>query len=285
MDSINNMRPDRLVTSVLVLYKTKLEESRTFVSLKPQLGFSNLVVYDNSPEACIVQDETVPYKHDPSNGGLTAAYAWAAALATEAGSEWLLLLDQDSNLPANYLQTFYDYVPYFASETVAAIPTVYSGGEIVSPRLVTAGIPGIGCLPQTSQGVQRREITGINSGCFVRLSYLRSIGGFISRNKLDGVDRFFFDSVHKDGCNVFLLPQTLDHQLSISDVGSISPDRWRSIVESETDFFQKTRPRSVRALQSALMFWRAISPITRLPSESRKLTLTESRRLFSTLFR
>ena len=48
-------------------------------------------------------DFPIHYVHDPSNGGLASAYNYALARAESEEREWLLLLDQDTSLTAEFI--------------------------------------------------------------------------------------------------------------------------------------------------------------------------------------
>ena len=77
MDLIDYQSDVNAIMAVLVLYKTKLEDSETFVSLGNSLKNSKLrmdiVVYDNSPtpmvtaSECINDNWTIHYIHDNTN--------------------------------------------------------------------------------------------------------------------------------------------------------------------------------------------------------------------------
>lgn len=71
-----------------------------------RLRLDHLLVHDNSPVADWAGLEPGPgltLSHDPTNGGTVAAYRAAAALARQRGHDWVLLLDHDTHLPADYL--------------------------------------------------------------------------------------------------------------------------------------------------------------------------------------
>src|ERR1700722_11755188 len=98
------------ILAIVVLYKQAPAESHALSSFfrilneRPQMaGHFSLVVYDNSPHSHEVADTfPVDYVHDPSNGGLAAAYNYALGRAEGAGYEWLLLLDQDTTLTSEF---------------------------------------------------------------------------------------------------------------------------------------------------------------------------------------
>ncbi len=99
--------------AVVVIYKLEIAASKTIASLhslgrQPGLEIS-LLIYDNSPspQTCehpIANLFPVTYVHDPQNGGLAPAYNRALQMAEANGAEWLLLLDQDTVLSADYFE-------------------------------------------------------------------------------------------------------------------------------------------------------------------------------------
>lgn len=274
----NTVRPPARISAVIVLYKRRLVDSPTFKTLSGQVEANRILVYDNSPELVGEPLPQIQYFHNPNNGGLTAAYAWAQERAKLDGSTWLLLLDQDSEVPPGYISTFENAVSGFSTDVVAAIPNVVSSGRVVSPRGVFAGIPGVGDLPRAQWGTCRKELTAINSGCFVRLDYLDSIGGFVASNSVDGIDRFFFGRVFADRKHVFRLPIEMEHDISISDTASIPLARWESINSAEADFYL-TKPKGTQALAALLLAARAASPRMRISAAARKATFRQAVRL------
>src|SRR5271163_1430995 len=102
------------ILAIVVLYQRAPSESEAFSSLIRILNadseaakFFSLILYDNSPQPHH-QERSVgfpfSYKHDPSNGGLVPAYNHALRRAEEMGSQWLLLLDQDTVLTLEFLE-------------------------------------------------------------------------------------------------------------------------------------------------------------------------------------
>ena len=95
-------------TIVIVVYNIHPEHSRTFSSLLNVLSdieINNLaiIVYDNSPERHDLNLDSnanlsITYKHDERNPGIAAAYNYALQEANKNGSEWLLLLDHDTQI-------------------------------------------------------------------------------------------------------------------------------------------------------------------------------------------
>ena len=123
------------ILSILVLYECQAHESQTIRSLqraykeRPQaFGSFKLIIYDNSPEP---QRESLefPFKHEyvhnPANEGVSAAYNYALQVAKRKDYDWLLLLDQDTDLPEDYISKLSNIIsdPICDNNVAAIVPT------------------------------------------------------------------------------------------------------------------------------------------------------------------
>ena len=133
------------ILAIIVLYKLSPEESPAFRSLRRclerQPGAAAriaAVLYDNSPAAHIAPH--VPfechYRHDETNPGLARAYQYALERAQEAGVPWLLLLDQDTEFTAAYLNEALAATAELSGDTstAAIIPKLVQEGILLSPH-------------------------------------------------------------------------------------------------------------------------------------------------------
>src|SRR5215469_5493045 len=106
------------VLCVIVLYKCDLKNSVSFNSIlkaaKGSKGTLKLLLYNNSPEINI---DTSAYEqekinvsliNDYTNSGVSTAYNFAHSMAKEEGKKWLLLLDQDTQLPPDFFSVFFE---------------------------------------------------------------------------------------------------------------------------------------------------------------------------------
>src|ERR1700761_9495191 len=100
------------VLAVVVLYKRSLEQSETLVSLgaaferHPEaLESFRVLVWDNSPTSLIHPTLPFPfdYFHSTKNNGTSGGFNGAMELAEKLGIPWLLLLDQDTTFPEEFL--------------------------------------------------------------------------------------------------------------------------------------------------------------------------------------
>lgn len=182
---------------VMVLYKCKLSESRTYQSLlKDADGLQSFMVYDNSPRS-YKQDvsqmsEGVTYIRDTSNSGLSIAYNKGAAKAKELGFSHLLLLDQDT---------------LFASDTWKAYNENLDFNGVIAPLMVTN--QGVPFSPTDVSGFMSKAVKAspgdyslykynvANSGICVPLDVFERAGGYDLSVYLDYSDNQFLRRVRK----------------------------------------------------------------------------------------
>jgi hypothetical protein len=253
--------------AVIVLYKRLLAESDTFRTLTSALDHGGvapdafeLIVYDNGPEPQSLPAWRWPirYHHDPSNGGLVPAYNVALECCREAAVEWLLLLDQDTRLPADYVVTFRDAVQWVESRTAALVPKVRTAGGVTLPIPTFFGVTGYLDPLSDFVGLHDSGLATINSGSFVRAPFVLSRGGYPATYSLDAVDSWLFAQVYRAGGNVFVMPALIDHEISVEHVHGVNLDRWRSIVDAEVRFHLDMHGAAGRLFGALSLFRRSI---------------------------
>jgi len=252
------------ILAVTALYKQAPSESHTLSTFfkilteNPNLaGDFSLLVYDNSPERHeIAADFALDYVHDPANGGLATAYNYALARAEQTGCEWLLLLDQDTTLTSG-----------FFSELVACASGLQSQDQVAAivPKLMVRGImqsPAehfidylrhqftgpLATFDQDFSGVPARRISAYNSGSTLRVSAVRSIGGFPADFWLDYLDHAVFHELATSGWKVYVLRAVLMHELAESDLNSRPLWRFRSALKAQSLFVKRAGNCSDRLL-------------------------------------
>lgn len=236
------------ILAVVVLYQMAASCSPTLLSFCRALDESGLanrfsvLIYDNSPSRQAVPGTfpvAIQYLHDPANGGVAAAYNAALQMAQTGGVEWLLLLDQDTEISADYLKTLWHRLLATAVERrfAAWVPKILSRNEIVSPRQVLwAG--GTAPLDNSLCGEAPGEIAAINSGALLRVSVLREIGGFNCDLRLDFLDIWVFNRLHRAGYRVYVLDALLLHEMSFSRMESVPLTRYQNFLDAEALFYQ-----------------------------------------------
>jgi GT2 family glycosyltransferase len=202
-------------------------------------------VYDNSPLPHRVENHFAHhYRHDPSNGGLAAAYNYALAYAERNGFSWLLLLDQDTLLTGEFLNELLMAVETQAlTRNVAVIvPKLEVRGEILSPSEHLFEFLGhqfrnqVAVVSRDSTGIQQGRLTAYNSGSTMRVTALRAIGGFPAAFWLDYLDHAVFHALAAAGYHLYVLRSVLQHELAESDLNARPLWRFRSVLKSQALF-------------------------------------------------
>lgn len=233
-------------TIVLVIYRKSLADSESFHSLMANRALLvehdiELILHDNSPEPQPLppaeEGLALRYHHDAGNPGLAAAYNLALRSACERGSEWLLLLDQDTQLNAAYFRELLQVTPDLESSCVCLVPRVSDGQRQVSP---------MDCSKVRAQAYDRSgstsgAVTAINSGACWRVSWLAEAGGFNPDFPLDYLDHWAFHHARSQGRRLWVMGSEIRQNLSISDRNHVSRARYKSIYESEFRYYSRYR--------------------------------------------
>ncbi len=212
------------IFTVIVLYKTTLEDSCTFKTLidavKTESGNLHLLLYNNSPA---VRLDTSSYKKsniiftvidNVNNSGVSKAYNVAHELAEKNQKKWLLLLDHDTKLPSNFfIEFFFERKLDLKNKDRLYFPIIRSNGNIVSPAHY---IPYRGFVRKDIKAGNQniKKLTIINSGVIIDVDLFKKAGGFNEEVMLDFSDISFFRRLRKY-CNTGkLINVTCLHQFS-----------------------------------------------------------------------
>jgi len=287
-----NENPSPILQIVLVLYNQTTSQSSSFLSLqntfakRPELKNSvKVLLYDNSPGmqsnfdlACDLQ-----YLHNPSNGGLLAAYTQALAHAIGGQIPWLLLLDQDTQFSPEFLVELLSLLGQVSEDkSVAAIvPQLQFNGLCISPARVRYGRSSAPIVGFT--GVAPFKVTALNSGSAVRTAFLQHINGFNPRFWLDFVDIWLFHEINTRGYKVFISQSTLEHRLAGADPHRIMPlDRFAAAKNAESLFVDLYLGPAERFFYDLRLIWEYIrQKRTRTYAPRARITLALLARRFS----
>lgn len=281
------------ILAVLVLYRMRLAASSTFQTLLQSFRDSSpvsldLLVFDNSPTPGPLPDlqekVALHFRTDPSNGGLSAAYNCALELANSLNCEWILLLDQDSALGNHFLRELNDSIREFGNnqQVAAIVPVVRGETSALSPHLVRTGF--LTSMNSYARGISTAQLTAINSGAAVRVSFLNEIGGFSPRYWLDFLDYWLFNIIATRGMFVALSGSTIGHRLSL-DTGSMPLSRYSNMLKAEATFILQERPLIERPLYLVRLCVRGLRQIAvdRDPGRTR-LTFAAASRFIGAAF-
>jgi GT2 family glycosyltransferase len=245
------------ILTVVVLYNCELAQSQSFSSLfdilqanpEPAKHFS-LLLYDNSPQPqshMLSAGFPIHYIHDPSNGGLASAYNAALDRAEAERREWLLLLDQDTSLTTEFILELLEITTRLQAETEVAsvVPKLRVNGRIDSPvaeflalvrRQFSSPEP---VVSEDLVGIQQQRLSAYNSGSTLRVSALRSIGGFPPEFWLDFLDHVIFHALYVSGYRMYVMRAILAHDSSYSDVRSLPVWRLHNILLARSLYVQR----------------------------------------------
>jgi rhamnosyltransferase len=195
------------ILAIVVLYNSKLNGSKTILSLNKSLelsdNFLDVLVYDNSPfkmeerKDFLYKRLNIHYVHDSTNSGVSKAYNYGASYAKKiSGKKWVLLLDQDTTFSTDL---FFKY-----SEALKNNPDI----KLFAPILMTAnniifspcrfyfgrGFP----LKKVFAGLMTfHNISPVNSGMLIDLDEFFCAGMYNEAIKLDFSDFQFIERFKK----------------------------------------------------------------------------------------
>jgi GT2 family glycosyltransferase len=250
------------VLATVVIYNRSIENSEAVQALlrcfaeDPALAAEfRVLLYDNSSEAQAlpqISSVEVSYHHDELNGGLAVAYNHALGLAVEAGIPWLMLLDQDTRVTAEYLHEvlalqpvaaqdpqIVAFAPKLAGPTGARSPAMdfldALHRQVILPRRRRPLI-----LPPETYGPQQQPTVAFNSAAVLRTQAVQAIGGFPTAYWLDFLDMAVFHDLYRHGGHLFVMRSTLEHSLSVVEDDflkrSTSLSRHRNILSAMTHY-------------------------------------------------
>jgi GT2 family glycosyltransferase len=282
------------VTVVIVLYRMLPEGSPAYQSilaarqcLSPDAGEARVMLWDNSPTAdagCNLP-AGVHYIADENNSGLATGYNRALAWAAEQGSDWLLTLDQDTEVQPD----FFVKMAAAARESSrfagigAIVPQIAAGGRKLSPNYFLFGaVPR--WYPAGYVGVPGESVFAFNSGAMLSIDALKQVGGYDPRFWLDNSDAMIFSKLHEHGKRVYVAGDIqVDHEFSMKDMERrMSPERYRNAMLAETAFWDLRMNRAAGWERTLRLALRLVKQRLRKDSvELRRITLQALfRRLF-----
>jgi GT2 family glycosyltransferase len=204
-----------------------------------------LLVYDNSPsEQPKVLDHTgfgrFMYVHDSSNSGLAAAYNSGLKEAHRSEADWLLLLDQDTEIRAQYLESLFAAIQSGPEDSVSAlVPKLMRAEMVLSPQRV--GRFNNRSVSPGYAGISRERLTALNSAACLRVRTVEAIGGFPSEYWLDFLDHVVFHRLQSAGGRVQVLDSVIEHQLSLLNLEhEMSLARYTGMLAAEWRFIRET---------------------------------------------
>ena len=181
------------VLPIVVLYNVDYHKTNVYKTLLCHESVTNILLYENSSKPMNKQyaSDRVVYRHDPNNGGVSAAYNYGASVARQmAGIEALLLLDEDTSFEPDYLKTLDQLLERHHDIGLFVPQILYQGDKPFSPIRRRLCKERGALLPEGRYSLH--HYLPVNSGACVRLSLFERIGGYNDRIRLDFADFDFF---------------------------------------------------------------------------------------------
>jgi glycosyltransferase involved in cell wall biosynthesis len=237
--------------AAIAIYQLEVNSSVSFRTLQaaaarlaPELGSIEILIYDNTPGADPRRPlgfaEHVDYFTTGRNDGLAAAFNFALARARQKKCDWLITLDQDTALPAEFLERVAKIAQEIKGEpSIAAItPRIVGDGRVLSPNWFALGaFPK--WFPKGYVGVSPHRTFAFNSSSTLRVSALGQINGYSPNFWLDNSDSHLYHQLHLFGKGVFVAGDLeVGHSFSMLDKKNrMSIPRYRNILAAESAFW------------------------------------------------
>lgn len=257
------------ILATMVRYNTPLSDSQTVQGICDALAGDirlrraySFLIWDNSPEELSMPRLPIAfaYKHSRSNLGVSGAFNNAMKYAYSHGDDWLLLLDQDTEVTASFLRSMLHWTRRLESHREIALiaPTVRVGDSIVSPRRYLFNHHR--AYPGANPGIAPGNPFAINSGCIVRTSALSEIGGFSLDFWLDYSDIELCHRFYLRGYKLWRATDAeLQHQMSIMDYDRLmTAARYTNYAYAETAFNDLYKGRLENLAQTLRLLVRSI---------------------------
>jgi hypothetical protein len=274
------------VLAVVALYNRSPEQSQTLRTL--EAAFRNhpetlksfcVLVWDNSPTPLTSPKLEFPfdYFHSTKNVGTAGAFNGAMERAERMGIPWLLLLDQDTTLPDDFLGKIAAYSGRFADnpEVAAVMPLLRCRGRLISPNYLASFYRVVPVPPVSYDNRYKEQIFACDSATLMRVSALREAGGYDEGLFwLDFSDIYVYAAFYRNRRSVYVASDLqLEHSLSTVDYDNdMTPQRYRNFLAAEGAFLFLYGSR-----------WDNLALTARLPARAAKQYLRLKDKIFAKL--
>jgi rhamnosyltransferase len=209
----------RAICAVIVTYHPDFDLFRRVEKITPQVG-QTVIVDNGSSSSCVDQLQKIAGTlgvHlilNSANEGVGRAINQGAQWAISQNYRWMLMLDQDTTVAPDMVETLVEVVRREPdAQRLAIVGSNFK--DKVTGRLNTHV-----ARPDESAGVE--TVTAITSGSLVSLSAFRSIGGLRDDFFIDCVDHEFCLRARAHGYRVMITSRpVMDHP-----IGNFTYHRW-----------------------------------------------------------
>ena len=208
------------------------------------LRLAHCLVYDNSPVAQPADDlrknERMHVVHDAANGGTRAAYLQALQFAEAQGCPWILFLDHDTELPADFLTHAGNALASGLLRTSigAVVPRVFDDNMQISPSRITSYGRVLTTGGALAVARSTDTVTAIASASLVRTKALAAVLPIPAAFSLDYLDHWLFRALQRQQAHIAVSSARVVHSLSVQSMKSMGAQRYRSILAAELAFLR-----------------------------------------------
>jgi len=208
---------------VIVIYNVAIEDCESFQSVFQMIDEEsnlNIFIYDNSEKPQVIKEYeglSICYIHDSQNPGVSKAYNTGAFYAQKENKKWILLLDQDTILPNNILESYQKAITEFRSIKLFVPILVLGDNRIFSPckYKFKRGFH----LKEIKEGVHSlQQLSPVNSGMLIAVDVFIEVGGYNDKVKLDFSDFQFIERFRKKYSDFYVLDSKCQQDFSDDEV-------------------------------------------------------------------
>lgn len=162
----------------------------------------NVIIVDNTPyRDLMIEGDNITYIPLMDNFGIAKALNKGFMIAESQGAEWVLTMDQDSDLPSNMIEAYLSFIRETNGKIglLAPLINMYAGEN-----------------KKVSNGYMKID-EAITSGSLINCKAFNDVGGFKDELFIDGVDFEFCWNLRRHGYSIYQLNNVLmQHQLGDS---------------------------------------------------------------------
>jgi len=228
----------------IVCFREKYFEAESFKTLLVSFNLHqkdgeelNIFIYDNTdnkywevlPTVDLDDNVKISYFHNPLNEGISAAFNYFADYAKANDFEWIVFLDQDTELPKVFYDKYYLHSVSIGTEKIA-FPKIFSNNRLLSPSEYryyrTKSL-----VLQNEEKLRLNNITAINSGLMIKTLFFIEQGGYDKHLRIDFCDHEFIERIPKE-MFADLIDVSLDQNFSLETNDKVkSLTRYRLYVK------------------------------------------------------
>lgn len=227
-----------IIQIVIVLYKTRLEDSLSYQTLSQHISNLKckyfLLVYNNSPEVKVPESSQYELHVAQQNDMLAIPYNMALCKAKQNNADWILLLDQDTKISADYFSNLNSHLLHVPPGVAALLPQIHSPEQKqISPWTYTPVLGAYGIVRKAKTGLLTQPMAAFNSCAVLRVDDIVSIGGFPTDYPLDNLDTCYLYRLWQKRKLAFVFESGVIQNLSQLDyTHNMTPQRYAMIMES-----------------------------------------------------